>query len=178
MNDFRVKLDPVQPSGVVRDRGDRARFRAPQHAKAFRRRLNSVSMAHPNLLSATRIAEEYGVGVQVEYRLPVFPLGSLSDLASKELGHQLLPVTDSKYSRSRSEYRRVYGRAARLVNAGRTTGDNHSSTAAKLFRRCFARQHLGVDSEFANLACDEVGVLAAGVEYGDLGVGDVVGHVG
>jgi hypothetical protein len=92
--------------------------------------------------------------------------------------HKLLAIANPEHGWTGRKYCRINSWTSGFVHAGRPTGNDHAAAAAQLFSRGLARKNLGIHTEFTDLASNEVSVLSAGIEYGDLGVGDVVGHLG
>ena len=87
-------------------------------------------------------------------------------------------LEDAKHCRPGRKNSRIDCGTSSFVNACRPARNDQATMTAKLFRRSFAGQDFRINAEFTDFAGDEVGVLAAGIEYGDLGVGDVIGHLG
>src|SRR5262249_21414528 len=87
------------------------------------------------------------------------------DFAAEQVRHQLLAVADAEHRYAEREDRGIDGRALGVVDAARTAGDNDAAHAGELGRRCFTGAHLGVVAE---LAGDQMTILAARVEYDDL----------
>jgi hypothetical protein len=77
--------------------------------------------------------------------------------------HQLLAVTDAEDRSAGRQERGIDGRAARVIDAGGTAGDDDAAATGQLRCGRIAGANLGINAEVTNLAGDEVAVLAAGV---------------
>ena len=128
-------------------------------------------MAHPHLLAPGDSAEKESSrrAVRSSCANPYSPLSPFSHRAAQEVRHQLLPVANAQHRNSGIEQRRIDGRAAGIVNAGRTAGDDDPFASCQLGGGRFAGSHFRVNAEFADLTGDEMTVLSSGVEDGDLG---------
>src|SRR5579875_2823395 len=79
-----------------------------------------------------------------------------------------MAVADAENGISGVQNRRIYVRTAGFVNARRATGNDDPFAGAQPGSRCVAGLDIGEDSKLANTARDEMRVLAARVEDGDL----------
>ena len=59
-------------------------------------------------------------------------------------------------------------RAGIVVNAVRPARDDDAAGGPQFLERYVARENFGRNAEFPDLASDQVAVLTAGIEYGDL----------
>jgi hypothetical protein len=82
---------------------------------------------------------------------------------------EVVPVTDAEDRNAARQQRTFDDGAGIIVDAVRTARDDNSPGVRKVFKRNFAREHFGRNSEFPNFTRDKVAVLTAGVEYGYLG---------
>ena len=177
MDHFRVELDSVQAPNVIRESSHRTSFRTTKDPEPLGRVFDRIAVTHPNLLPASGTSEEDGFIIKVEHGLAILTFDPFPDLPAQQLGHKLLSVADSKDCGPGDEDSRVNCGTSGFVYARRPTGDDDTSMALELCSRRLARQDLGIDSEFTNFPRNQVGILAASIEYGDLRMGDVIGHV-
>ena len=105
---------------------------------------------------------------EIQLRESVLAVVALLDGAAQQVRHQLLAVANAEHRNAGIEQCRIDGGAARIVNAGRTAGDDDAFASGQRGRRRFAGSHLGVNAQFADFTGDEMTVLSSGVEDGDL----------
>jgi hypothetical protein len=83
---------------------------------------------------------------------------------------QVMTVADSEHWKASRQDGALHRRACIVVNAVRSAGDNDSRRVAYFLKRYVARENVGRNPEFPDFACDQVAVLTAGIENGNLGV--------
>jgi hypothetical protein len=133
-------------------------------------------MAHPDLLASGDAAEErifmVKRGAEVELGETVFAAIAFLDLSSEEVRHQLLAIADSENGDAGGEQEGVDGGTAGIVDAGGSSGDDYafytSINPGKGGGGSLTGKDFGEDSEVAHFSRDEMTVLAAGVENGNL----------
>ena len=106
---------------------------------------------------------------------PYSPLSPFSHRAAQQVRHQLLAVADAEHGRPRRENAGIHRGAARVVDAVGPPEMMMPFRREQFGRRSLAGADLRVDAEIADLARDQVAVLAARVEDGDLRFGCVLG---
>src|SRR5438045_2792765 len=85
------------------------------------------------------------------------------------VGQKLVTVADTENGRAALEYGPVDIRAAGLVHTSGATGNNEALTRAKLAGRRVTQSNVSVHAQFANTPRDQMSVLTASIENGDLG---------
>src|SRR5688572_7847403 len=169
MNDLGMELHRVQASRRIRDRGYRAGFGGCEQHETFGQFFHLVAVAHPDLLTSTKTREQ-GIGNQdVQHRVTVLTALARTHAAPEQMRHQLLPVANAEDSGSERENTRIYGRAGGFVDAGWSSGDDEALAAFEFGSGCIGGLNLGVNSQFANTARNQVTILATGVKHRDLG---------
>jgi hypothetical protein len=108
------------------------------------------------------------VRLALESRETVLALFALADATAQDVRHKLLAVADAEDGAIGGENLRIDLRAARLVNAVRAARDDDALAAGQLGRGSFAGLNVGVDAQIADLPSDQVTILPARVEDGDL----------
>lgn len=81
---------------------------------------------------------------------------------------QLVTVADSKYRNARRQNIRVDIRAALLQDTGRAAGDDDALARPQRFQRRIARLDIGINAKLADTPGDQMRVLAARIQYGNL----------
>ena len=79
-----------------------------------------------------------------------------------------MAVTDPQDGHAESKNSGVYVGAAGFENAGGAAGDDNTETVFELIGRRVAGLDIGVDAEFTDSTGDQMCVLTARVENGDL----------
>jgi len=105
----------------------------------------------------------------MEARIAVFALIALPDLTAQLVRHELLAITDPENGCTPVENRRIDLRAAAFVDAVRTAGNDQTLAPLQLAKRGFTWLDFGVDTQVTNLPGNEMTILAACVQNGDLG---------
>ena len=100
---------------------------------------------------------------------PYSPLIALADLAAQQVRHELLAVADAEHRHAEREDGGIHRGAAR----GRrrwtgSAGDDDALGSGEFGGRRLAGADLGIDAEVADLAGDQMAILAPGVEDDDL----------
>lgn len=86
-----------------------------------------------------------------------------------------MTVANAEYGKTGGEDGRINVRTALLEHARRAAGDNDALSAPKRRRRYIAVRHIRVDAQFADPAGDQMRVLAARVQDGNLRNKDLAG---
>ena len=129
-------------------------------------------MAHPNLLATAESGELRIAGrVKFERGEAEFAFHALGDDAAQQMRHELLAVADAEDRLAAAENGRVDRGTFRIVHAARPAGNNQAFGGSQLARRRLTGAYLGIDTEIANLARDQVTVLPAGIENQNLWLG-------
>src|SRR5580658_7559744 len=81
---------------------------------------------------------------------------------------QLVPVADTKHRHALCEQPRINVRAPGFIHTRRPSGNDDALARAQFFRWRLARLHIGEHAQLAHLPRNQMRVLAASVEYGDL----------
>lgn len=100
----------------------------------------------------------------------VFAVIALFNFAPEMVSKKLMTVADAEHGNTCMQDLRIDIGAAGFVNAGGSAGDHEALSGTKVRSRRVARTDVGVDTELADTASNQVSVLAAGIEYRDLGV--------
>jgi hypothetical protein len=87
----------------------------------------------------------------------------------QEVCDELLAIANTEDRGAGSEQFRIDSGAAGVIYARWTAGDNDTFASCQRGRRRFAGRDFGIDTEFTDLAGDEMTVLSSGVEDRDLG---------
>ncbi len=140
---------------------------APRTSKPGRRGY-LIAMVHPDLQLAVQIGEERMGMNGSKSRESVLALFAFPDAAAQHVSHELLAVADAEHGAAGGENVRIDLGTAGLVDAVRAAGDDDSFAAGQLGGRCFAGLDVGVHAEIANLPGDEMTILSARIEDGDL----------
>ena len=82
--------------------------------------------------------------------------------------HKLLAVADAEYGNALGKDGWIDRRAAALIDAVRSARNDETFPATEFARRSFARPYFRRDTKVANLSRDEMTVLPACVEDGNL----------
>ena len=82
--------------------------------------------------------------------------------------HELLSVADAKYGNALGKDGWIDRRAAALIDAVRSARNYQTSAVAQFARRSLARADFRRDAKVANLSSDEMTILPARVEDGNL----------
>src|SRR5208337_1719348 len=98
----------------------------------------------------------------------ILALLALADVAAQYVGHELLSVADAEHGATGGENLRIDLRAAGFVDAVGAARDNEAFPARQLRGRRFAGLNIGIDAQIANFPGDQMAVLPARVEDGDL----------
>ena len=152
----------------MRHRGNGASGSAAQNVKALGNCLHLVAMVHPDLQLAVQAGEQFVRLPRFKARESVFALFAFPDTTFQDMRHQLLAVADTKHGSAGSENSWIDLRAARFVNAIGTAGDDNALTACQLGSGSFAWFYVGVHAKIANLPGDEMTILAACIQDGNL----------
>src|ERR1700686_2915473 len=82
--------------------------------------------------------------------------------------HELLPIADAEYGNALGKDSWIDRRAACLIDAVRSAGNDETLPATEFASRSLARPHFRRDTKVADLSGDEMAILAARVQDGDL----------
>src|SRR5579863_4526821 len=127
-------------------------------------------MGHPDLLMIANSVEQHRIAVtaQVEDCQPKLTFVAFADGSAQQMRDEVVSVADAENRNARGQHRSLYDRTGIVVDAVRATRNDDAHGMPQLFKRCFAREHFGRNSEFPYFTSDKVAVLTAGVEYGYL----------
>src|SRR5271170_3277929 len=104
----------------------------------------------------------------IEHSQTVLALVALSHVTAQIVGHELLSITNAEHGARRIENRGINVGAVTFIDAVGPARDDQAGAAAQFGRRSIARADFRVHTQIANLSGDEMTVLAARVEDGDL----------
>ena len=164
-----MELHAVELALGSGDGGDGARGGAAGDAEAGGQRGYDVAMVHPDLLRAGEAGKQ-GVGAVLDFERgqAVLAFVALAHRSAESVRHDLLAVADAHHGRAEGEDGGVDSGAGGVVDAAGAAGDDDALDVREFGGGGFAGADLGVDAQFADFARDEVTVLPAGVEDGDL----------
>src|SRR5690606_9103730 len=172
---FGMELDAVEtPLPILHGsyRGSRAGGDAHEPGRGLR---DLVAVAHPHLLFSREVAHEDRLGGDLEGSLAVLRTASVLDLASGEVGEQLVAVADAEDRYPEIQDLRVETVGVLGVDGGGTTRQDqaHRASLPDLLGRDVATDDLGVDVGFPDPAGDQLGVLGPEVDdENGVGLGD------
>ena len=114
--------------------------------------------------------QKLGIAVsQFENREAELALIALANYAAEKMRDELLAVTDAKYGGAACENGGLKGRARIVVDARRSAGDDDAARGAERFRGGLAGKNSGGDAKVPNLTGDQMAILTARIENGNLG---------
>jgi hypothetical protein len=126
-------------------------------------------MRHPNLLVVAHAAQNLRIaGGQIEQRKSEFAFMALLNRAPEQMSYELLSVADSEHRNASRQNGGLDGGAGTVVNAVGPARNDNSPGGPQIFQGSLTREYFGGDTNFPNLASDEMTVLTARVEYRDL----------
>ena len=91
-----------------------------------------------------------------------------SNHAPELMRNQLQAIADAEHGRAWCKDAGIDARAALLIHAAGAARNDQSLTAGELGSRGIAGPDLGVNSEIPHLPRDQMAVLSARIQYGDL----------
>ena len=135
VRDFGMKLEAVEFSNGIFDRGERRIFCVRRRAKSCGHGRDLVAVAVPDVDLFADAVEELRTIRDVEHAGAVFASGTEFHLAAEMVRHQLHSVANSQHRNAERKNLRIGVRCAFVVNAGRTAGKNDAlSVSARRFR--------------------------------------------
>ena len=148
---------------------DGAGIRTSEDLETGRDRFHLIPMIHPDLLAAAvQIGKQRMRLARVEQRQSVLAFIALADAPAQLVGHKLLAVANAQHRALGGKNGRIDARTAGLVDAVRASRNNEAAPAAQLSRGRLAGANVGVHAQIANFPGDEMTILTARVEHGDL----------
>ena len=170
VDDLGVKLDAVDASLGVLDRGDRRGGRGGERGEAVRRLKDGVPVRHPAGLLARHPGEQQPRLQHAQIRAPELAHLRLLDAAAELLHEQLHAVADAEHRDPELQQTPVQPGRALGGYRGRPPREDDPARGApgKLVRRCVVRQQLAEDAAVAQAAGDQLAVLPPVVEDHDL----------
>src|ERR1051325_4084164 len=116
-------------------------------------------MVHPDLLRTFNSTKQRIRREQLELREAVLAALPFLHLPTQEVCHELLPVANSQNRGVRAQQARIERRAAGIVDARRTAGNDDASASSQLGGRSFAGSDIGVYAQVAHFSRDQVAIL-------------------
>ena len=168
VRDFRMELHGHERTRAVGDGRHGTCKRAAQDIETFGSQFHLVAMIHPDLQLTVQTGKKRVRAPGLESGESILALLTLADAPAQHVGHQLLSIADAEHRATGGENLRIDLRAAGFVNAVRTPGDDNALPAGQLGSGRFAGLNIGIHAEVANLPGDQMTVLAARVEDGNL----------
>src|SRR5262245_23743117 len=164
--DFRMELQPINGSRAMANRGDRARVRGGQREEVLAHRVDLIAVAHPGNRFAGNAGEQAVGFLNADMRTSKLAAARRLHLAAERLAGELHAVADAEHGNAEVEDRRVELRRPRLVDAGRSTGENKAAWCqlADTRRRYVVTHDLAKDILLAHAPSDELAVLRAEVD--------------
>src|ERR1700685_3113635 len=125
-------------------------------------------MIHPDLELTVQTGKELVSTRRLESGEAILALLTFANVATQHMGHELLTIANAEHGAAGGENLRIDLRAAGFVNAIRAAGDDDALAARQIRIRWFAGLNIGMHAQIANLPGDQMAVLAARVEDGNL----------
>ena len=168
---FGVELNRVDASRIVGERGHGAIRRLSDVGKAFRQRLDVITVGHPHIERFTFFdaGKQRRVAHRGDDRAAVFALGRRANIAAEQLGGQLRAVANAEHRNTEFVDFWRNRRRAFVVDRRWTTREHHADgrQRAQFFHADVERVDLAVHLLLANAAGDELGVLRSKIEDDD-----------
>src|ERR1700722_12745657 len=90
---------------------------------------------------------------------------------AQQMCHELLAIADAQHAGAATENGGVDGRTGGVVNPAGAARNNQPLGTGELRRGCFAGANLGINSQVAHFARNQMAILSAGVQDDYLGGG-------
>lgn len=108
---------------------------------------------------------------EIEVRETELTLVPLADRPAQQMRHQVLPVTDAERRMPILQHGDIDAGAVGIVDTVWTARDDESARARQFRSGRFARTDIGIDAEIPDFPRDQVAILTACIENGDLRFG-------
>ena len=169
VNHFQVKLHGVELPLGSRDGSHRASLCAAGHGESFGQPAHHIAVTHPHLLGPAQAGEHrVGYVMQLERGQTVLALVAPAHFAPQQVCHQLLAVADAEHRRAQREDGGVHGGTLGIVDAARPAGNDDAPGQGQFRGGSLAHPNLGIHSQVANFARDQMAVLSARVQDDNL----------
>src|SRR5262249_54048235 len=133
---LRMELQSVNGSRAMANGGDRAGIRGGQRDEILADGIHLVAVAHPGNRFAGNPGEQAVGFLNADMRTSKLAAARGLHLAAERLAGELHAVADAEHGNAKVEDRRVELRRSRLVDAGRSTGEDEAAGRQLADARC------------------------------------------
>jgi hypothetical protein len=177
VRDFRMELQRVKTSRLIRHTGDRRARVAGNDAKTLRQFRNLVAVTHPHIDQAVtlriaailNVAEQSGMALRADLGITELAHQTILDRAAQLRRHGLHAVANAQHRHTEFEHDLRCARCLVFINRIGSAGQNDAAgcESANIGFRHVPRMQLAVHMRFTHATRDQLGILRTEIEDED-----------